>query len=139
MENIVVDTNCLIMMVSARSSYNKIWKAFLAGDFCMCLTTEIIEEYIEVLARNINVEVARYIVYTIMERRNTRLITNYYHWHLIEADPDDNKFVDCAITAGARFLVTEDHHFSVLRQVNFPVVDVIGIDAFLKRINTKYS
>lgn len=52
--------------------------------------------------------------------------------YLIESDNDDNKFVDCAINSGAMFIVTEDHHFNVLKQIQFPHVDCIGIDAFIE-------
>lgn len=41
--------------------------------------------------------------------------TVYFDFNLIQADPDDNKFVDCAITAGARYVVTEDHHYDVIK------------------------
>ena len=139
MDNIVIDTNCLIMAISSRSSYHKIWQSFLAGDYCLCVSNEILEEYAEVIARNISVNAARYIVYTIMERRNVRQITPFYKWNLITADPDDNKFVDCAIASNARFLVSEDHHFNVLKEIGFPSVDVINIDDFLKEIKSKYS
>ena len=139
MDNVVIDTNSLIMAISSRSAYHKIWQSFLAGDYCLCVSNEILEEYAEVIARNISVNAARYVVYTIMERKNVRQITPSYKWNLITADPDDNKFVDCAIAANARFIVTEDHHFNVLKEINFPSVDVINIDDFLKEIQSKYS
>lgn len=31
----------------------------------------------------------------------------------------------------ARFIVTEDHHFDVLRHVTYPKINVIDIDEFL--------
>ncbi len=139
MDNVVIDTNSLIMAISSRSAYHKIWKSFLAGDYCLCISNEILEEYAEVIARNISVNVARYVVYTIMERKNVRQITPSYKWKLITADPDDNKFVDCAIAANARCIVTEDHHFNVLKEIGFPSVDVVSIDDFLKEILSKYS
>ena len=70
MDNIVIDTNCLIMAISSRSDYNKIWQSFLAGDFNLCISNDILEEYAEVIARNISVNVARYVVYAIMERNS---------------------------------------------------------------------
>ncbi|MBR4730619.1 MAG: putative toxin-antitoxin system toxin component, PIN family [Prevotella sp.] len=139
MDNIVIDTNSLIMAISSRSDYHIIWESFLAGDYNLCISNEIIEEYAEVIARNINVNVARYIVYTILERKNVKLITPFYNWNLITADPDDNKFVDCAIAANAKFIVTEDHHFDILRNVSFPKVNIISIDSFLKEIKDKNS
>ena len=48
------------------------------------------------------------------------------------ADPDDDKFVDCAFKANARYIVTEDHHYDILKQTPFPYIDVVGIDEFIK-------
>jgi len=139
MDNVVIDTNSLLMALSARSGYHRIWKSFLAGDFVLCISNEILEEYAEVIARNISTNLARYVVFTIMERNNVRQITPFYKWHLITSDPDDNKFVDCAIAANARFIVTEDHHFDVLKTIPFPSVNVINIDDFLKEVQMRYS
>ena len=135
MDNSVIDTNSLIMAISSRSDYHKIWQSFLDGDYYMCISNEILEEYAEVIARNIGVNLARYVVYTLLERKNTKLITPFYNWNLITADPDDNKFVDCAIAANAKFIVTEDHHFNVLKEIPFPSVEVINIDEFLKELH----
>ena len=132
MQHIVLDTNSLIMSISARSVYNEVWKAFLRGEYILCVTNEIVEEYQEVISRNINSWVAETIVTTILNRRNVIKADPHFHFNLIQADLDDNKFVDCAIATNARYIVTEDHHFSVLRTISFPVVDVIGIDAFLE-------
>ncbi|MEO4926457.1 nucleotide-binding protein, partial [Bacteroides uniformis] len=35
-----------------------------------------------------------------------------------------------AIVANAKFIVTEDHHFHILKQYNFPKVSFIGLDDF---------
>ena len=139
MDNVVIDTNSLIMAISSRSAYHKIWQSFLAGDYCLCISNDILEEYMEVIARNISINAARYVIYTIMERKNVKLISPSYKWNLITADPDDNKFVDCAIAANAKFIVTEDHHFNVLKEIDFPSVDVISIDDFLKEVMSRYS
>jgi len=45
-------------------------------------------------------------------------------------DPDDNKFVDCAISSNAKFIVTNDKHFNVLKNVDFPKIEVVDIDKF---------
>ena len=67
---------------------------------------------------------------TIVNSPFVELITPYYHFQLIEADPDDNKFVDCAIAAGARYIVTNDRHYNVLKEISFPHVDVITLADF---------
>ena len=45
-------------------------------------------------------------------------------------NPDDNKFIDCAVSANANFIVTHDKHFNVLSDVDFPKVEVIDIQKF---------
>ena len=54
---------------------------------------------------------------------------------MIKADPDDNKFVDCAISANAHYIVTNAHHYDVLKGIAFPHVDVIALKDFFELIN----
>lgn len=136
MQHIVLDTNSLIMAISSRSHYHEVWQAFLRGDYTLCITNEIIEEYMEVIARNISPRVAEAIIYTLLARSNVKRFAPHYHFHLIQADEDDNKFVDCAIVANARYIVTEDRHFDVLKSIPFPSVDVISIDEFVRQLET---
>ena len=137
MSNIVLDTNCLIMAISAKNEYNLIWQAFLRGDYMLCVTNEIIEEYLEVIARNVNPWVAESVIYAILTRQNVKKIVTHYRFQLIQADLDDNKFVDCAIAANAKFIVTEDHHFDVLKDCSFPKVEVIGFEIFMNFLKSK--
>lgn len=58
---------------------------------------------------------------------NVELITNYFKWNLIIDNPDDNKFVDCAIT---KFLVSNDKHFNILKEIDFPKVELIKAEEF---------
>lgn len=61
-------------------------------------------------------------------------INTFYKFNLISADPDGNKFIDCAVAAQAKYIVTEDRHYEVLRKVEFPKVDIIGPDEAMKLI-----
>ena len=65
---------------------------------------------------------------------NTTMIQVFYHLRLITADPDDDKFVDCAFKANAKYIVTQDHHYDVLRNTPFPHVDVLALDDFMALI-----
>ena len=128
---IVLDTNSLIMAISAKNLYHKAWLAFLYGKYTLCITNEIIEEYLEVISRNINPYVAEKIVSTILTRKNMIKLDPHFRFNLIEKDKDDNKFVDCAIAGNASYIVTEDHHFNILKEINFPRITVINIDDFI--------
>ena len=129
--NIVLDTNCLIISISKQSEYHQIWQDFLDGKYTLCITNEIIEEYSEVLSRNISPLVSELFVSAILNRRNVKKVSPSFSFRLIEADVDDNKFVDCAIVANAKYIVTEDHHYDVLKEIPFPKVNVVRLKEFL--------
>ena len=132
MMNIVLDTNCLLMSLSRRSPYYPIWRDFVDGKYTLCITNEILEEYEEILTEKMGWEIANNVITAILDLPNTKMVQVYYHLRLITADPDDDKFVDCAFKANARYIVTEDHHYDILKQTPFPYIDVVGIDEFIK-------
>ena len=128
MARLVLDTNSLIQCIARRSRYHAIWLSLLDGRNQLCVSNEILEEYEEILERKASHEFA------IINNPHTIFITPYYHFNLITADPDDNKFVDCAVTGNARFIVTEDRHYDVLRHTDFPKVNIIGLDEMLRKV-----
>lgn len=134
-DRIVLDTNCLVMSLSARNPYSEIWRKFVKGEYVLCVSNEILEEYEEVLGRNISPKVARIVLAYMQVLPNVKFIDPHYSFGLIKADEDDNKFVDCAIAGNAIFIVSEDKHFNELAMIPFPKVEVIGIDDFMKYLN----
>ena len=136
MENIVLDTNCLISSLKRTSIYYPIWRDFILGKYCLCFSDEILDEYEEIIEqRTGSAEIAHSVVNAIINRSNTRHIEVYYHFDLIKADKDDNKFVDCAIKATAKYIVSNDHHFDILKQIPFPKVEVIYINKFIEELS----
>ena len=49
MNPVVIDTNCLLQIISRKSPYRPIWDAFIAGRYDLCVTNEILDEYQEIL------------------------------------------------------------------------------------------
>lgn len=127
---IVLDTNILLVSVSPRSPYRWIFDYFVDERFTLCVTTEILFEYEEILGKHMGSKVAETILQIIENAVNVQLITRYYKWNLIEADPDDNKFSDCAIAANADFIVTHDKHFNILDSIDFPKIKTLDISGF---------
>jgi len=127
---IVLDTNCLLVSVQEYSDYFWLWQSFRDKKFILCYTDEILNEYQEILAHYYSVSFAKYVIDAILNAPHAAPITVYFKWSLITADYDDNKFVDCAISANASYLVTNDRHFNVLEGIKFPKVNVINIDTF---------
>ena len=127
MMNIVLDTNCLLMSLSRRSRYYPVWRDFVDGKYTLCITNEILAEYEEILTQKVGPQIASNIIQALLDLPNTKMVQVYYHLHLITADPDDDKFVDCAFKANAKYIVTQDHHYDVLRNTPFPKIEVVDI------------
>lgn len=134
MRRIVLDTNCLLMCIPKKSPYREVWDAFLDERIILCVSNEIVEEYSEILSQKTTALIANNVISMILSRPNVLLVTPYYRFGLIQADIDDNKFVDCAIAAGAEYLVSNDTHFNILKTTSFPKVNVISLMSFLKYI-----
>ena len=134
MARLVLDTNSLIQCIARRSRYHGLWLSLLDGRNMLCVTTEILEEYAEILERKTNPRFSELALNVIENNPYTLFVTPYYHFKLIAADPDDNKFVDCAVAANAKFIVTEDSHYNVLQDINFPKVEIIRLDEIMETL-----
>lgn len=130
MKQIVLDTNCLLQSLPTMSPYHKVWSGVLDGSISLCVNTEILNEYEEILGEKTNKEIARNVVEAIARLSTTKFQMSYYHFNLVVSDPDDNKFVDCAIASNAELIVTNDAHFDVLKSLDFPKVMVSTIQEF---------
>ena len=131
MQRIVLDTNCLISSLSKRGQYYPVWKGLQTGKYILCVSTEILEEYAEKITEKMSVEVADNVIHLLLESANVELVNPYFSLHLIETDHDDDKFVDCAFAANATYIVSDDKHFDVLKEISFPKLMVLKLKEFL--------
>ncbi len=51
MARLVLDTNSLLQCISRRSLYHDLWISLMDGRNNLCVTTEILEEYTEIIER----------------------------------------------------------------------------------------
>jgi putative PIN family toxin of toxin-antitoxin system len=102
------------------------------GKYTLCVSNEILEEYEEILTQSTNSVIASNVVQTLLNAPTIEFIEPFYRFNLITQDPDDNKFVDCAIAGNATYIVSNDSHFDVLKQTDFPKLVVKRIQEFSK-------
>lgn len=133
----MLDTNCLISSLSRRGQYYPVWKGLQTGKYILCVSTDILEEYAEIIAQKMSVQVAMNVVHLLLESEFVELITPYFGLHLIDEDHDDDKFVDCAFAANATFIVSNDKHFDVLKDISFPKILVLRLQEFLSLLQTE--
>ena len=131
MRYVVLDTNCLIQALPSRSMYHKVWTNFLQGKYRLCVSNEILTEYEEILSAHISPEVAHNVIEAIARHPKIHYRESFYRFHLLsDIDADDDKFVDCAITANADYIVSDDSHFKHLKTIPFPKLNVLTLDEF---------
>ena len=131
---VVIDTNILLVLISPKSRYHWMFQRFLTEDYTLCVTTDIMQEYEEIIGQHMGINAANYALRIIENARNVKYVIKFFRWNLIHNDPDDNKFVDCAISCNAKYLVTNDKHFNILKNIEFPKIDVINIEEFAQHI-----
>ena len=129
---VVLDTNIILSSVSRYSPHRIVFDKFEQGRYTLCLTTEILLEYEEKLDEIFSPMLAELIVGAMILKRNTLFQEVYIRWALLSKDADDNKFVDCAVACNAKYLVSHDKHFNVLRNTPFPKVELISAADFKK-------
>jgi putative PIN family toxin of toxin-antitoxin system len=131
MRKVVIDTNCLLAILPTHSPYHQVWTDFVEGKLAFCVSSEILMEYEEILSQKTSAYFADTIIKALLNRSNLIKVSPTWFFHLITQDPDDNKFVDCAICGHADFLVSNDRHFKVLETIDFPFVNVIKLQDFI--------
>lgn len=115
---VCIDTNALVQLFGRSAAGRPIRDALLNGRIELAVSNEILLEYEETVtllsgpARWQQVE--RFFTLLFQLHGNVRFVEPQFRFGVISADPDDNKFTDCAIAGSADFIITSDRHFDAL-------------------------
>ncbi len=129
---ILLDTNVFLVSLLPKHKYWWIFQALLDREYELIVSSQILTEYLEICVSRYGLGSSEKTLDFLIDLPNVRLVTPTFHWQLIYADPDDDKFVDCAIAGNGDFIVTNDRHFNVLKNIQFPRVEILTIDEFQK-------
>jgi putative PIN family toxin of toxin-antitoxin system len=127
---VVIDTNILVASLSSNSKNYWIIEALLDKKIELCLTNDILLEYEEVLKIKYSALVADAFLASLKDLSNVYEIQVHFQWSIIQTDSDDNKFVDCAIAGNVDFLISNDKHFSILKTIDFPKLNLLRLEEF---------
>ena len=124
MIRVVVDTNVFISSFFGGNP-RKVIDLWQSGGITLCLSRPIADEYIEVL-RRLGLQ---------DEKELEELLGLFAHgFHLVytaktpdlnvvEEDPDDDKFIECAVALKAKFVITGDRAVKKIREyMNIKIV-----------------
>ena len=131
---VVIDTNIFISSFLAGGKPRKIIDLWQQGKITLCLSADIIDEYVDVLKRlNFSDEPE---LKELLELFSTGYSLLYTHQPksipLKLADKDDLKFFDCAVELGAEFIITGDK--KVLEVRNYLGIKAVSPKEFLEHI-----
>ena len=127
---IVLDTNILLVSVSDRSKHHWVYKSLLDQKYELAISNSILNEYEEKIGEHWHPAVAQAVIRTLLELPNVILTNVRFDLQLIASDLDDNKFADCAFASNSRYLVTNDKDFNILKETDFPKIEVLKMDEF---------
>jgi putative PIN family toxin of toxin-antitoxin system len=129
MKRLVVDTNILIASLSSRSPFHWFMQLILQEKVEIFVTTEIVMEYEEKLKEKYSLTLANNFLAFLQYGVNVHPVTVYYHWRLLK-DSDDDKFVNCCLASNAECLLSEDSDYNILKQINFPKINIVRLQEF---------
>ena len=110
MRRVVIDTNVLVSSFFGGKP-REVLHQWRDGFLALCLSDEILAEYLEVIARFGDVKAeARELLAMLSERDNVIFVSPHERMRVIPADPDGDKFLDCALAAQAEAIISGDRH-----------------------------
>jgi putative PIN family toxin of toxin-antitoxin system len=132
---VVVDTNVFISSFFGGNP-RKIIDLWKSGEITICLSKSIVDEYIKVL-RRLGLQNDKEI------EELLGLFAHGFHvvftaktpeLYIVEKDPDDNKFIECAVALKAKFLVTGDKALKAIQE--YMNIKIVSPAEFLNRYRT---
>ncbi len=130
MIRVVVDTNVFVSSFFGGNP-RKVIDRWKSGEITLCLSKPIVDEYIGVL-RRLGLQ---------NEKELDELLSLFAHGfqvvftattpelHVVEKDPDDNKFIECAVALKADFIITGDK--ALIEIQDYMAIKIISPKDFL--------
>jgi len=113
---VVIDTNVFVSSFFGGNP-RKIIGLWKSGQVILCLSKPIIDEYVEVLNRLglQNERDLESLLSLFAHGFNVLFTARTSELHVVEKDPDDNKFIECAVALKAETVISGDKALTELR------------------------
>ena len=129
MIKVVVDTNVFISSFFGGNP-KKIIDLWKKGQIKLCLSREIVDEYVEVLKRLglQNESELQELLKTFSEGHNIIFSASTPSLKIIEQDPDDNMFIECAVALECSHIISGDKHLKSIK--NYMGIEIVNPKEF---------
>ena len=128
---IVVDTNVIVSGIFFNGKPRELLRECFNGKYEIICTKEIFLEYVETiekLAKRYKQRVREEIIPILLD--NITIIENVDDGKY-SRDPDDDKFINCAKSSGAKYVITGDNDLLVLEKIGD--IRLLTVADFLKK------
>jgi putative PIN family toxin of toxin-antitoxin system len=135
---VVVDTNVFVSsFLSSGGTPRKIIDLWKRGEVILCLSSGIIEEYVLVLGRlGLEGELELDELLELFRKKANILFTAPAgDLKVVEVDPADDKFIECALHAKAGFVISGDKH--LLDVGRYEGIRIVTPTEFLQHRDTR--
>lgn len=130
---VVLDTNVLISGIFWKSNEARVLKKCQMETLQNCISKEILNEFIRVISypkfghpeNEIDAATNMIIKFSTFFKPRRRV-------QIIKKDPTDNKFLECAYEAGAKYIISGDEHLIALG--TFEDVQILNAKTFLSKV-----
>lgn len=128
---VVIDTNVFVSSFFGGTP-RKIIDLWKSGDITLCLSRDILDEYVKVLQRiGLQDESELEELLSLFAKGfNTLFTTKTPKIRVVKDDPDDDKFIECALALKAKVVVTGDKSIKALGE--YMEIKILTPQEFLK-------
>jgi putative PIN family toxin of toxin-antitoxin system len=127
---VVLDTNVILSAIFLGGKPRQILGAALGGSMRLFVSEPIIAELQRVMQRP-KFGISAQFVQTVVSELTAvaEWVEPTKHLEVVDDDPTDNQFIDCAVAANVDYLVTGDSHLLKLGQ--YGNTRIVNADAFI--------
>ncbi len=137
MIKVVIDTNVFISSFFGGNP-KKIIDLWKKGEIKLCLSREIVDEYVEVLKRLglQNESELQELLNIFSEGHNIIFSASTPSLKIIQQDSDDNMFIECAVALGCSHIISGDKHLQQVK--NYMGIKIVPPKEFLIQFLNDY-
>ncbi|MCJ7641016.1 MAG: putative toxin-antitoxin system toxin component, PIN family [Desulfobacterales bacterium] len=135
MIKVVLDTNVFVSSFFGGNP-RKVIDLWKTGEITLCLSKAIMDEYVEVLGRLglQNERELRELLSLLARGFHIHFTARTHKLHIVNEDPEDDKFIECAVALNAEVVVTGDRALRAIQ--NYMGIRIVTpkdfLDAFMK-------
>lgn len=129
---VVIDTNVYISGIFWSGLPRRVLDSAREKSYLVFTSAEILDElYGKLMSKfSLREEEARFFVFDVLTF--ARPVEASERLKVIQADPDDDKFIECGVSCGADYLISGDHHLTDLKA--YRGIRILKVRDFLEEL-----